>query len=305
MKQGQGSQMRSPTLAQMGQDQGWGPLARRGSRETSQFGAPPSRTKPWGADRVRLTPLPPPSCVGCLRAINPENGFFGVAPGTSTRTNPNAMHTIQRNTIFTNVAETSEGGVYWEGIDQMIPAGVTISTWQGKPWQPGECREHLLQRALGGVKPGGVEPGAEPKTLGGSGGSCKALWVICSGESSLCGRERKIPLRLVAKGDSVCVCFNITPKVAGADGTILLISLQGFYRLRVTFYLLSPYNASFAEQGLPVLSLRSYFEDQGWADAKVHPRRRCFWSSAECLSSPWGAWTPWPLGQRIHFPDDT
>ncbi|XP_066483729.1 phosphoenolpyruvate carboxykinase [GTP], mitochondrial [Tiliqua scincoides] len=75
---------------------------------------------------------------GCLRAINPENGFFGVAPGTSTRTNPNAMHTIQRNTIFTNVAETSEGGVYWEGIDQMIPAGVTICTWQGKPWQPGD-----------------------------------------------------------------------------------------------------------------------------------------------------------------------
>ncbi|KAJ6653084.1 hypothetical protein lerEdw1_010170 [Lerista edwardsae] len=80
-------------------------------------------------------PLP---LEGCLRAINPENGFFGVAPGTSTRTNPNAMHTIQRNTIFTNVAETSEGGVYWEGIDQMIPAGVTISTWQGKPWQPGD-----------------------------------------------------------------------------------------------------------------------------------------------------------------------
>ncbi|XP_070810721.1 LOW QUALITY PROTEIN: phosphoenolpyruvate carboxykinase [GTP], mitochondrial [Pituophis catenifer annectens] len=75
---------------------------------------------------------------GCLRAINPENGFFGVAPGTSTRTNPNAMHTIQRNTIFTNVAETSEGGVYWEGIDQRIPEGVTISTWQGKPWKPGD-----------------------------------------------------------------------------------------------------------------------------------------------------------------------
>uniref|UniRef100_A0A8D2LK93 phosphoenolpyruvate carboxykinase (GTP) n=1 Tax=Varanus komodoensis TaxID=61221 RepID=A0A8D2LK93_VARKO len=75
---------------------------------------------------------------GRLRAINPENGFFGVAPGTSTKTNPNAMHTIQRNTIFTNVAETSEGGVYWEGIDQMIPPGVTISTWQGKPWKPGD-----------------------------------------------------------------------------------------------------------------------------------------------------------------------
>lgn len=58
------------------------------------------------------------------------------------------MHTIQRNTMFTNVAETSEGGVYWEGIDQMIPAGVTISTWQGKPWTPGK-QFRVARRALG------------------------------------------------------------------------------------------------------------------------------------------------------------
>lgn len=79
--------------------------------------------------------FPPPLCsIGNLRAINPENGFFGVAPGTSAKTNPNAMATIIKNTIFTNVAETSEGGVHWEGMDEALPEGVTITSWKNKPW---------------------------------------------------------------------------------------------------------------------------------------------------------------------------
>ncbi|XP_015267747.1 PREDICTED: phosphoenolpyruvate carboxykinase, cytosolic [GTP] [Gekko japonicus] len=71
---------------------------------------------------------------GNLRAINPENGFFGVAPGTSEKTNPNAMKTIQKNTIFTNVGETSDGGVYWEGIDEHLEPGVTLFSWKNKEW---------------------------------------------------------------------------------------------------------------------------------------------------------------------------
>ncbi|XP_028649530.1 phosphoenolpyruvate carboxykinase [GTP], mitochondrial [Erpetoichthys calabaricus] len=75
---------------------------------------------------------------GRLRAINPENGFFGVAPGTSMKTNPNAMRTVLSNTMFTNVGETSDGGVYWEGIEEPLPPGVTVTSWLGQKWKPGD-----------------------------------------------------------------------------------------------------------------------------------------------------------------------
>uniref|UniRef100_A0A4W4EZ01 phosphoenolpyruvate carboxykinase (GTP) n=1 Tax=Electrophorus electricus TaxID=8005 RepID=A0A4W4EZ01_ELEEL len=73
---------------------------------------------------------------GKLRAINPENGFFGVAPGTSLKTNPHAMDTISKNTIFTNVGETSDGGVWWEGLEPPS-TGITLTDWHGKSWKPG------------------------------------------------------------------------------------------------------------------------------------------------------------------------
>src|SRR6266850_3688317 len=78
--------------------------------------------------------------TGQLRAINPERGFFGVAPNTSPKTNPNATAMVRSNTIFTNVALTPSQEPWWEGLTPTAPAGLV--DWQGHPWKPGTPAAH-------------------------------------------------------------------------------------------------------------------------------------------------------------------